>query len=125
MGGGAAQAEQVLHQQGKQVRDGQGRFALILLIELSSGRCAYNLPCIGSCARIVATKKRWNRCARSSTPNPSAIVRAGESFNKRCDTKQLKVTWIRFIIQTRRTIENRGLEKILGENGLTHLSTTK
>ena len=90
MGGGAAQAEQVLHQQGKQVRDGQGWFALILLlfIELSSGRCASNLPCIGSCARIVATRKRWNRCVRSSTPNPSAIVRAGESFNQKCDTKQ-------------------------------------
>ena len=88
MGGGAAQAEQVLHQQGKQVRDGQGRFALILLIELPSARCASNLPCIGSCARIVATKKRWNRCARSSTPNPSAIVRAGESFNQKCGTKQ-------------------------------------
>ena len=46
-------------------------------------RCASSLLCTGSFVRIAGTRRRWNQCAPSSTPNPSATARVGEELTKR------------------------------------------
>ena len=49
-------------------------------------RCASSLLCTGSFVRIAGTRRRWNQCARFSTPSQSAIARVGEKYDeKKCE----------------------------------------